>query len=126
MPSDASTSPRQGDRSRLIPPRDRSDGLRMSERIEIAELRLVLDRVFDQLEREHGSSIDLDADYYWTLDLRRSFDLSEDQTSALDVGQLSDDVAELRRVLADGEIVIWHDLEHLVGVLRRLAALAAP
>jgi hypothetical protein len=38
--------------------------------------------------------------------------------------QLSDDIDSIRAPLARGEDpIIWHDLAHLVGVLRRIAAL---
>ena len=45
------------------------------------------------------------------------------------VGHLSDDVDELRQLISEGagrEVVVWHDLAHLVGILKRFAALDTP
>jgi hypothetical protein len=41
---------------------------------------------------------------------------------------VSDDVETVRELLVRerGEIFLWHDLEHLVGILQRIAALARP
>jgi hypothetical protein len=95
-------------------------------RVEVQELRLVLARVLDAVEARFGSSVDLRADVYWTLDLARSFDSYADH-SGLIVGQLSDDVQELRGLLGRAEgPTLWHDLSHIVGILRRIAALDLP
>jgi hypothetical protein len=43
------------------------------------------------------------------------------------VAQLSDDVREIHGFVERADDpVIWHDLAHIVGVLRRLAALDLP
>lgn len=40
------------------------------------------------------------------------------------VGQISDDVAELEGMAsrADGDLVPWRDLKHLIGLLEAIAA----
>lgn len=95
-------------------------------RISVSDLREALRRVLDSVEQRFGPSIDLDADYYWTLDVVDSFDL----TTEPDVmtSQVSEDVETLRELLSPNreEVYIWHDLEHLCGILRRLAALDGP
>jgi len=95
--------------------------------VAIADLRQALQRVLGAAEKKLGSVVDLDADYYWTVPPGETFDKLEMPT-ALEAGQLSDDVAELQDLLAreDGEVFIWHDLDHLVGILRRLASLDIP
>jgi hypothetical protein len=95
--------------------------------IDVQDLRLALMRVLDGVEARLGETVDLQADYYWTLDLRQSFEPHADQVSGLIAGQLSDDVREVRRMAArSDEPVIWHDVAHIVGVLRRIAALDLP
>jgi hypothetical protein len=43
------------------------------------------------------------------------------------VGQLSDDVQELRDLLnRPGDLTLWHDLTHIGAILRRIAALDLP
>jgi hypothetical protein len=91
-----------------------------------SDLRDALERLIAAATDEFGPSIDLDADHYWSIDARDAFDLSREP--ALEAGQLSDDVASVREFLArdDGETFLWHDLDHIVGILKRIAALARP
>ena len=44
------------------------------------------------------------------------------------VGQLSDDLADVRRNVVDDEggPIVWHDLAHLIGVLRAVEKMALP
>jgi hypothetical protein len=45
--------------------------------------------------------------------------LPERPESHLDCGQASDDAAEVAALLRrDRPVVVWHDLEHVVGLLR--------
>jgi hypothetical protein len=47
----------------------------------------------------------------------------------LDVGQLSDDIRELANMFGgpvDGEISVWNDLVHIIGILQRLASRDLP
>jgi hypothetical protein len=94
--------------------------------ISLSDLREALRRLLDAAEEQFGAVIDLDADHYWAIDSRGAFDLSTDPE--VDVGQLSDDTATVRDLLAreDGEIFLWHDLDHLIAILQRIAALARP
>ncbi|WP_285787501.1 hypothetical protein [Micromonospora sp. NBRC 101691] len=88
--------------------------------------------LLDAAQERFGAEIDLsllDVDLYWNVDLRSAFELREDPASGIDVGQSSDDVAELRALLrrpaGDGPW-LWHDLQHLAGALRLLAYLDLP
>ena len=96
--------------------------------IAVAEVRTALALLLDEVEQRFGPEIDLAADHYWSLDAAKSFDLdAEPQVGA---GQLTDDVESVREMLArdlDEEVIIvWHDLDHLVGLLRRIVALDTP
>jgi hypothetical protein len=94
--------------------------------IALSELREALDRVLAAAAVELGPSISLDADNYWWIDTRDAFDLSREPS--LEAGQLSDDVASTREMLnrENDEVIVWHDLEHVIGILQRIAALARP
>jgi hypothetical protein len=95
--------------------------------IDVAEVRLALAGILDAVEARYGSTLDLAADYYWTVDLQRSFDPYAEPGASLTAGQLTDDVEEIRDMLGEArDPVIWHDLSHVVGVLRRIAALDLP
>jgi hypothetical protein len=47
--------------------------------------------------------------------------------SDLDCGQTSDDAAEVAALLrGESPVVLWHDLEHIAGLLQLLARLDLP
>jgi hypothetical protein len=47
---------------------------------------------------------------------------------SFETGQLSDDVETIGDILSrdDGEVILWHDLEHVIGILQRLSNLYMP
>ncbi|GGM06197.1 hypothetical protein [Micromonospora yangpuensis] len=104
----------------------------MAETLRVEELRQVCVLLLDAVQERFGSEIDLsilDVDHYWNVDLRSAFSIQEDPASGIDVGQSSDDVAELRALLRrrpEDELLLWHDLQHLAGMLRLLAYLDLP
>ncbi|MEU1240840.1 hypothetical protein ABZ388_10790 [Micromonospora parva] len=104
----------------------------MTDVLRVQDLRRVCGVLLDMVEERFGAEIDLsrvDIDLYWNVDLGTAFDLGDVPESGLDVGQISDDVAELHALLrrpADDVPVLWHDLQHLAGVLRLLAYLDLP
>jgi hypothetical protein len=83
--------------------------------------------LLDRAEREFGPEIDLAADYYWDLPPAATFDPAQDPEGHT-LGSLADDVESLAELLREDpeDAVIWHDLSHVVGILRRLAALDLP
>jgi hypothetical protein len=92
--------------------------------VKLADLRSALTQLIDHVERNHGAEMELDADHYWVVGLRAAFDLSSEPQ--VEAAQLSDDIATLQEIVAadaDRPIVVWHDLEHLTGILVRIAAL---
>lgn len=96
--------------------------------LHVDDLRRVANRIFTAVERSYGSSIDLDEDYYWHLDVDDAYDMSAAPTINL-VGQVTDDVAELRAFIASDDDTIdslWHELNHLIGVLRVIERQASP
>jgi hypothetical protein len=110
----------------------RNDGLVDESRmaLTIGQLRQACHWLLDEAERRHGSTFDLSnagVDYYWNVDLASAFQLTERPEQAMDCGQVSDDVTEVADMLRRGEPpVLWHDLEHVVGLLRLLAFLDLP
>ncbi|MFI6819789.1 hypothetical protein ACIBJE_02405 [Micromonospora sp. NPDC050187] len=108
------------------------NAVRMAETLRVEELRQVCALLLDAVQERFGAEVDLsvlDVDHYWNVDLRSAFSILEDPASGIDVGQSSDDVAELRALLrrpADEGPWLWHDLQHLAGVLRLLAYLDLP
>ncbi|MFI7661182.1 hypothetical protein ACIBTW_20120 [Micromonospora parva] len=100
--------------------------------LRVQDLRRVCGVLLDMVEERFGAETDLSGvgvDLYWNVDLETAFELRDVPESGIDVGQIRDDVAELHALLrrpADDVPVLWHDLQHLAGVLRLLAYLDLP
>ncbi|RYG79754.1 hypothetical protein EON77_08700 [bacterium] len=63
-------------------------------------------------------------DHYWHLPVEASFDL-EAEPSEFTAGQISDDLKEVRNMLARGDAgPAWHELSHVLGLLRVVEAAA--
>jgi hypothetical protein len=93
----------------------------MSPTVTIAELRGSIARCLDLCEQRLGPELDLGADHYWLVETDAAFDMTA--TPQLGVGQLTDDVESLRTSPARGPEDVWHELNHLLGPLVRLASL---
>ncbi|MGY0387982.1 hypothetical protein ACWZJV_13495 [Nocardioides sp. WG-D5] len=93
--------------------------------LRIADLRAALERTLDAVEAQHGPEVTFDVDHYWNVPITAAFNL--DQEPDLDMGQLSDD-AETISTTARGSdpVSIWHECDHLAGVLRALGHLDLP
>ena len=95
--------------------------------VRVDDLRAGLWAILNEVERKFGAEIDLDADYYWSIRADAAFDIYSDPIP--DVGQLSDDVDTLCALIseeADRQVIVWHDLAHVLGILRRVVGLDLP
>ena len=66
-------------------------------------------------------------DFYWNVPLGDATTVEQDPE--LDLGSLVDDATSVRELLSrepDDGIYIWHDVDHLVGVLRAIGRLDLP
>jgi len=61
----------------------------------------------------------LEDDFYWHLPVAAAFDMSQ-EPETLTVGQLTDDLNELASPGDVDPSTVWHDLSHLIGLLRVL------
>lgn len=93
----------------------------------IPELRTALDRVLSSIESTHGTVITVPHDHYWHLPVGAAFNMTQEPQS-LTVGQVSDDIPEVRNLLNGGDetVAAWHELQHVIGVLRALEAVTTP
>jgi len=95
-------------------------GMAASLTVTIADLRSALSRALDSTEARLGPEVSLAVDHYWHLPVQDAFDLTS-EPKTFTVGQVSDDLDE--SVHDDRDRVpegAWHDLSHLIGVLRAL------
>jgi hypothetical protein len=97
----------------------------MSEQLvlRIEELRDAIDRTLVAAQERLGPDVTLTDDYYWHLPLDAAFDMTT-EPSTLTAGQLSDDLEHLRDAADVEPGTVWHDLAHLIGLLRALERLA--
>lgn len=102
----------------------------MSELVlRIPKIRTALDRLLEAIQRQHGETVMLSRDMYWHLRVEDAFDMTQEPTTH-SVGQLSDDLESVNDFLAhapgDDGLAAWHELQHLIGVLRALEEVALP
>jgi hypothetical protein len=97
-----------------------------AEFVSLVQLRQGLSILLDEIERQYGPTVDLNADYYWSINPVEAFRFETSDAPEPTVGQLTDDIASLQEMLTsntDRPVVIWHDLAHVIGLLTRLAAM---
>ena len=97
-----------------------------STEISFSELRTAVGRLLDAAERRFGPRLELDADHYWSIYPSDAFNLEAEPEVV--AGQISDDVATIRETAArldadEDDLLLWHDLDHLVGILLRISSL---
>ena len=95
-----------------------------NKKVEIttSDIRAAFDRLMSAVEARHGTRVNLEKDYYFEVDVSQAYSSDVNHADHIIAGQLSDDVEEIAEFLerdAD-ETYIWHDLGHLVGILRYL------
>ena len=96
----------------------------MTNTVSTTELREALDAILRNLE-EHGiSEIELQDDYYWDVPQDERYGIRE-QPAQLDVGQLTDDVNELKRIVRGDSPPYGLGLIWLASVLRRIGELSS-
>ena len=101
----------------------------MARTLRLADLRASCDRLLASAEARFGAEVDLDANAvadYWAVDVRSAYSLCP--SPEFSAGDVTDDLAEIQNLLQgpDDEVVLWHDIDHLTGLLRALAYLDLP
>lgn len=97
--------------------------------ISMDELREATRRLLDAAERKLGPTVELRADSYWGTFAPDMFS-SEDARPEIMGRLLTDDVEEVRRLLSrpeaefEDDLMLWHDLNHLIGILQRISSLS--
>jgi hypothetical protein len=92
----------------------------MSVEVNVAELRTVINKIFDHIEHDLGiRSVPLTRDDYWTVLGSERFDLTK-CPEANGVGKLYDDWEFLRPLLDDKDQAVSLMLSHVAPILRWL------
>src|SRR4051794_38499805 len=92
--------------------------------IRVEDLRSATQRLFDAIEGTFGPTLDLGEDHYWLLEPAEAHRSTASPTAS-SVGSLADDVDSVNKLVEqkDREVVLWHDLAHMTGVLSKIAEL---
>lgn len=91
--------------------------------VNLSDLRAAMERTLDSAESRLGATVALPVDYYWHLPVADAFDMTH-KPDTLTAGQVSDDLGTVHDVHERVPEEAWHDLSHLIGVLRALEFLA--
>lgn len=92
--------------------------------VTIADLRSAITRLLDAAEARFGAELELPEDFYWNVSLVDATQIDDDPQN--DMGSVADDIESVREFLARDAseyVSIWHEADHLAGVLRAIARL---
>ena len=84
--------------------------------IDVPTLRLVSCLLLDRLEAQGGTSISLDKDFYWQIAEVDRYKI-EDEPNEFEVGQLSEDWENIRRIAEGTADPLAFDLCWLASIL---------
>ncbi len=92
--------------------------------VTISEMRRWANSVFDAVEAQGHSFVDLQGRNYWVLNSEEIW--SAEPPDAL-LGDLRDDLEDIRNDLNEPDLAVratfaWHTLDHLIGTLNKLSA----
>lgn len=94
--------------------------------LNLVDLRSALGAALDLVEQQFGAEVELGLDYYWHLPVDQAFDMSREPTS-FTAGQVSDDIVDaIANKREPDPAEAWHDLTHLIGLLRALELRCRP
>lgn len=83
------------------------------------ELRAATNLLLSHLEQQGFKDIEIDADFYWDVPQEMRYD-KYDEPKQHNVGQLSDDICELKRLVVGDAPPVGFALVWLGAVLRRI------
>lgn len=87
--------------------------------IAIADVRRTCELLLSHLEQSGRGSVELINDFYWNVPQEQRY-LPYEEPKALDVGQLSDDWAELQAILGGQREPLGYALVWLSSILRAI------
>lgn len=93
--------------------------------IELKELHLVCEKLLLYLEAQGVEQLHLPVDYYWNIPKKEVYDPYK-KPSTLDIGQLTDDWQELRKMLTSEDQPLAYHFVWLAAILRALGEFTEP
>lgn len=97
----------------------------MTTDLALTDLRPAITKLLDAVEEQFGPTLGLEDDFYWNVPLKAA--IAVDTTPELDIGSVVDDAKSVSEFATRRESVsIWHEADHIAGVLRAIARLDLP
>lgn len=90
-------------------------------KVRVSELRQAANVLFDHLERMGHGEIEVDSDYYWSIPQEKLYSVYE-EPSDFTVGQLSEDLENIRAIGAGQKEPIAYALVWLSAILRSVGS----
>lgn len=87
--------------------------------VTVAQLKVAADLLLSHLESSGVKTIEITDDFYWDVPASRRYDQYDEPTQHT-VGQLSEDLSELQRMLAGETPALGYGLVWLAALLRRV------
>lgn len=87
--------------------------------VDVHELKQIVNRLLEWVIAEYGQRLDLPDHFYWNIPEYQLYNMEREPT-ALDVGQLSDDWLEIRKLLDEEREPIRHEFVLLAAIFRAL------
>lgn len=85
--------------------------------VTISELRSICNKLLQHIETSGYATINIERDFYWNIPRSLRYD-SYEEPKELTIGQLSDDWAELQKILNDEAAPLGYALVWLSSILR--------
>jgi hypothetical protein len=95
--------------------------------VTVADLRAAITKLLDAVEAQFGPDLQFPEDFYWNVPFGEATEINDNPKP--DMGSVMDDTQSVREFLSeDGSefVSIWHEADHLAGVLRAIARLDLP
>ncbi len=87
--------------------------------VKVSDLRILCEKLFSHLEKIGSGSVKISSDYYWNIPKESRYDKYE-EPGDLDLGQLTDDWAELKKILEGKSEPIGYALIWMSSILRAI------
>ena len=103
----------------------------MALTLDTSELRLACLHLLEEVERRFGTEVNFSStrwpmDEYWSVPLDDAYSLvTKPEVDQADLGEDVDGLREMLKRREEG-VSLWHELDHLAGVLRAIAFLDLP
>jgi len=89
-------------------------------KVKIDDLEKVLILLFAQLRENVGDILEINNDFYWDIPAEDLYNAYE-EPKKLTLGQLSDDLNEIKRLIASPDEAISYDLKRISNIIKSLS-----